>query len=139
MCARRIVLDTNVLFAGLYSSKGASFKILSSIEQKKTVIALSPTLLFEYEDVLRRKQSLLGLSIKEIDDILNALCFYGEHHKTHFLWRPILSDPNDDHVLELAIAAGVKMIITHNCKDFDAAKRFGVEARTPKLFLKEII
>ena len=49
----KIILDTNVLYSGLYSSLGASYKILRAIEEKTVKIVISTTLLFEYEDVLK--------------------------------------------------------------------------------------
>ena len=35
-----IILDTNVLYAGLYSSSGASYKVLRLIEKEKIKIVL---------------------------------------------------------------------------------------------------
>ena len=54
----------------------------------------------------------------------------------HFLWRPMLSDPGDEFVLELAVAAGCRFIVTHNIKDFSGADRFGVSIVTPGEFLR---
>nr|WP_276569026.1 PIN domain-containing protein [Thiocapsa imhoffii] len=36
----------------------------------------------------------------------------------HYRWRPALADPDDDFVLELAVAAGCRYIVTHNLRDF---------------------
>ena len=52
----RIVLDTNVLYAGLYSASGRSYQLLKAIAEGKARVALSTPLLFEYEDVLKRNQ-----------------------------------------------------------------------------------
>ena len=47
----------------------------------------------------------------------------------HFLWRPFLSDADDDMVLELALAAGCQYIITHNVTDFHGSEQqLGVTA-----------
>ena len=53
-----------------------------------------------------------------------------------FLWRPWLNDPNDDMVLELAVASMSKYIITYNLKDFKNIRSFGIEAIPPKRFLE---
>lgn len=135
----RIILDTNVLYAGLYSSKGASFKVLRAIEDGKLKIVISTTLLFEYEDILKRNQTVLGLSNQDIEKILDYFCMVSEHQKIYFLWRPCLSDPKDDHVLELAVASGTKLIATHNTKDFKGAAEFGVRSITPKKLMEEIL
>lgn len=134
----KIVLDTNVLYAGLYSSKGASYSVLQSIEKGRISIVLSTTLLFEYEDILRRNKAILGLTNREIDKILDNFCKLSEYHKIYFLWRPCLSDPQDDHILELAVASGTETIVTHNIKDFKAINKFGVKAITPRKLLEEI-
>ncbi|MEK6591313.1 MAG: putative toxin-antitoxin system toxin component, PIN family [Nitrospinota bacterium] len=134
----RIVLDTNVLYAGLYSSKGASFSVLQAIEEGKFKMIISTTLLFEYEDILKRNQAVLDLSSHEIEKILDYFCMQSKHQKIYFLWRPRLPDPKDDHFLELAIASGTKIIVTHNTKDFKGAETFGIKPITPKELMEEI-
>ena len=134
----RIILDTNVLYAGLYSSSGASYKVLKALDQGKLRMVISPTLVFEYEDVLRRDQATLGLSEREIDRLLDYFCWRGENQAIHFLWRPRLSDPKDDHILELAVASRVRRIVTHNRRDFKETVEFGIHAVTPKQILEEI-
>lgn len=135
----RIVLDTNVLYAGLYSSKGASFKILRAIDDGKLRSVVSTALLFEYEDVLKRNQEILNLSNQEIEKILDNLCLLSDHQKIYFLWRPRLSDPKDDHLLELAVASGVNRIVTHNTSDFNGSDKFGIKPITPKELLEDIV
>src|SRR3989304_7195491 len=135
----RIILDTNVLYAGLYSSKGASFRVLQAIRKDRLRLVMSTTLLFEYEDILKRNQIVLGLSDEEIEKILDYICLQSEHQKIYFLWRPRLPDPKDDHLLELAIASGTKLIVTHNTKDFRGAETFGVKPITPKELTEEIL
>jgi putative PIN family toxin of toxin-antitoxin system len=134
----RVILDTNVLYAGLYSSEGASYQILRAIERGQIQIILSTTLLFEYEDILNRKKPELGLSEKQIEAILDNLCRLSDHQKIYYLWRPFLKDPNDDHILELAVASQTEIIVTHNTKDFNGIDTFGIRAITPKQLLKEI-
>jgi putative PIN family toxin of toxin-antitoxin system len=133
----KIILDTNVLYAGLYSSKGASFRVLRKIDEGCLRIVLSTTLLFEYEDVLKRNRLVLGLSNREIEKLLDYFCGHSEHQKIHFLWRPRLSDPKDDHLLELAFASQTKFIVTHNIKDFKGVEAFGIRSITPKQLLEE--
>jgi putative PIN family toxin of toxin-antitoxin system len=135
----RIILDTNVLYAGLYSSRGASFRVLQAIERGKIGMVISTTLLFEYEDILKRNQAVLDLSDREIEKILDYFCMQSEHQKIFFLWRPQLPDAKDDHVLELAIASGTKLIVTHNTKDFKGAEIFGIKPITPKELMEEIV
>jgi len=138
MAVLRIVMDTNVLYAGLYSSRGASHRLLRAVDSGRVRIVLSTALLFEYEDVVRRSQKELGLSDRDIEDLLDGLCRVCERQKVYFLWRPCLSDAKDDLVLELAVAAGTDYIVTHNIRHFEAAGQFGVKVRTPGQIMETI-
>lgn len=127
----RLVLDTNVLHAGLYSRRGQSYRVLEAVEAGRVQIILSTPMLFEYEDVLKRQHELLGLDFATIDALLDALCNRAECRQVYFLWRPCLPDPKDDMVLELAVTARACCILTHNVRDFLPAARFGIPVRTP--------
>jgi len=132
----RVVIDTNVLFAGLYSSRGASHQVLRLIDAEIITPIISVALLFEYEDVLKRESTFLQLSPEKIDVILDNLCALGIFQKVYFLWRPYLKDPKDDHILELAVASRTHWIVTHNLKDFAGSQRFGVRAIPPRQLLE---
>lgn len=131
-------MDTNVLFAGLYSASGASYQILQLIEIGRITPIISTTLLFEYEDVLKRKQNELCLSDNQINVVLDNICALSEFQKIYFLWRPYLKDPKDDHVLEVAVASKAKIIVTHNIRDFKGVDAFGVTALRPGKLLEVI-
>ncbi len=46
-----------------------------------------------------------------------------------------MADPQDEFVLELAVAASCEAIITHNVRDFVVAKKFKPQVLTPSAFL----
>jgi len=96
------------------------------------------TLILEYEDVLQRYRTELGLSQDDVSDFIDALCSMAHHHKIYFLWRPTLSDVNDELILELAVTAQCEYIVTHNTSDFKGIDKFGVQAITPREFLQII-
>lgn len=133
-----IVLDTNVIIAALHSKKGASNKLLSLVGTHKFEIHDSVALILEYEDVIQRHRAELGLSNNDVTDLIDSLCSMAHHHKVYFLWRPFLSDVDDELVLELAVTAQCEYIVTHNIRDFKGIDQFGVQAVTPKEFLKII-
>jgi putative PIN family toxin of toxin-antitoxin system len=133
-----IIMDTNVLFAGLYSSTGASFQILKLLDARRMRPVISTALLFEYEDVLKREQIILELSHKQVEIILDNICAFSKFQKIYFLWRPYLKDPKDDHVLEVAVASKTKTIVTHNLRDFRGVGKFGIKAISPGNFLEVI-
>jgi len=101
-------------------------------------IALSVPLVLEYEDVAKRMPEPSGLSDDDVDDIIDYLCGVARLQEIHFLWRPVLRDSRDDHVLELATEAGCAVVVTHNVRDFAGSERFGVSAITPSAFLRSI-
>lgn len=101
-------------------------------------IVLSVPLVIEYEDALMRGVSAGSTKRKTLDAILDYLCIVGLRQEVYFLWRPLLRDPGDDMVLELAVAGGCDAIITYNVRDFGEAVAFGIEIMTPKQFLGQI-
>lgn len=134
----QVVIDTNVIVSALRSKKGASYKLLMLLNSNKFEINVSVPLIFEYEDVLKRKPSKFHLTNSDIDDILDYICLIGNKRKVFFLWRPYLKDAKDDFVLELAVESDSDYIITYNKKDFKGIDKFGIDAVTPKEFLKLI-
>ncbi|MDD5675962.1 MAG: putative toxin-antitoxin system toxin component, PIN family [Chitinivibrionales bacterium] len=131
-----IVLDTNVIFSGLYSQYGSSYTLLSEIGKGKFNVHVSVPLIFEYEDVLMRNQKELGLSVEEINEVLEFLCSVSNPHLLYYSWRPCLNDPDDEMLLELAIAANARFIVTHNIRHFKGIHGFNVRAIKPSEFLK---
>lgn len=131
----RVVFDTNVLFSALRSRLGVSFQLLSMVGQSRFTLQVSAPLIAEYEDVLKRGQ--LTLSEAQIDDVLDYICAQSEHHRIFYLWRPVLKDPNDDFLLELAIKSQAT-IVTWNMADFKKASTLGVQVITPRQLLHQL-
>ena len=105
------------------------------LNARPPLIALSVPLAFEYEAVLVRHAKELGLSKHEAVGLVDYFCQVAHLQPIHFLWRPTLTDPGDEFVLELAVAAACDAIVTHNTQDFKGAARFGVRVATPGEFL----
>jgi len=138
MSSLQVILDTNVLYAGLRSRRGASFKLLKNLEIGQFELNLSVPLVLEYEEVLLRKASTLPFTSREIGQLLDNLCRIANLHEVHFLWRTILNDPKDDMILDLAVRANCQYIVTYNIRDFIGVNQFGIKAVTAKEFLKII-
>ena len=133
----RIVLDTSVLVAATRSRRGASFAILSSIPSARFQVCLSVGLYTEWQAVLTRSEHLPpGTSRRDALEFLRYLASRAHLQDIHFLWRPCLRDPNDDMLVELAVAANCRHIVTHNLTDFCPAKDFGIEPIAPREFLQ---
>ena len=112
--------------------------MLSLIDSGKFSLCISVPLVLEYEAATKRQLQTTGLSSTDIDAIIDYICLVAEHYKVYYLWRPLLKDPKDDMVLELAVASNAKAIITYNKADFKGSEHFGIKAITPKELLQQI-
>lgn len=134
----RVVLDTNVIVSALRSRRGASFRLLSLVGKGRSEICVSVPLVLEYEDAVGRHLDEIGLTLRQLDDVLDYLCSVAIRQDVFYLWRPTLRDPKDDLVLELAVSAQCSDVITFNLKDFAGSERFGIKARRPHELLAKI-
>jgi len=135
MSQQRVVIDTNILYAGLYSSSGASFQLLRLVRSGLVTPCISVTLAMEYEAVLSARLEELDLTREQLAGFLGYFVALSERIKIFYLWRPGLRDPGDDMVLETAVAARADFIVTHNIKDFAGAERFDIRVVTPGWFI----
>lgn len=133
----QIVIDTNVFVSALKNDTGASFYIFSLIGKNKFETNVSVPLIMEYEEVAHRFLDQTNLTASDLNDLLDYICSASNKHTINYLWRPFLRDPKDDFVLELAVKARSRYIITFNKKDFQNVSEFGITALTPCEFLKE--
>jgi putative PIN family toxin of toxin-antitoxin system len=132
----RAVLDTNVLVAALRSQRGASFQLLQLVRAGKLTPVVSVPLLFEYEDVLCRPGMLPTVPASAIAPFLDAFLRWADLRNVYFLWRPMLTDPKDEMLVELAFAAGDVPIVTLNTRDLTpAVQRLGLRVLTPAQML----
>lgn len=127
-----------MLVSGLRSRRGASFQILSRIGQGAFELAVSVPLVIEYEDVLSRQLSSLHLNAQDVSDLLDYICSVARQQSIFFLWRPLLTDPKDDMVAEVAVAAQCDAVVTFNTKDFGSIDRFGIAVLTSGQFLSKL-
>jgi putative PIN family toxin of toxin-antitoxin system len=135
------VLDTDLLTAGLRSRRGASFAVLELLADGRFRGLVTTALFLEYEAVLKRpaQREAHGLKFGEVDSFLAELSAILEPVDVRFTWRPQLSDPSDEMVLEAAVNGRADALVTHNIRDFAAAPRFGVPAVLPADFLRGFV
>jgi len=130
-----VTVDTNVIFAALYSKTGASHRIFQRILDEKLTLALSAQAYFEYYDVLTRSENLkkLNLSIAEIEEVLDLLALLAQKHSIYYLLRPNLIDEKDNLFVECAFASNSEYLITSNVRDFKSGelKGFKFQVITP--------
>lgn len=77
-------------------------------------IALTIALCTEWQSVLTRPEHLPpGATSEAAFDFLRYLASRAHLQDVHFLWRPFLRGPDDDMVLESAVAFSSQYIVTH--------------------------
>lgn len=136
----RLVLDTNVLVAAIRSRSGAANAVLQLLGAGAFVPLVSVPLSLEYEAVLMRAEhrAVSGASPADLQGLLGYFHSLAEPVVLHFLWRPQLTDPADEMVLETAINGRASHIVTFNVSDFAPATRFGILVRTRAEILRSL-
>lgn len=132
-----IVLDTNVLISALLSSVGPPAQILEQWEAGVFNVATSGALLDELRRVLgyERVQKYLEMTPKEINKLLRGWS------STAFFVDPELEldvvedDPDDNRVLECAVAAEANYIISGDDHLLDLGEYQGIEVLPPAGFV----
>ena len=134
----RVVFDTSVLVAAARSRRGASHALLSCLPDARFQPVVSVPVFVEYRALLLRPENLLGRTPAQAEGFLDNLLDASHLQEVFFLWRPALADADDDMILELAVAAGCRYIVTHNLRDFRGSEKWGIAAVTPGDLLKMI-
>jgi len=127
-----IVLDTNVLVAGLLSPFGPCGHIVRMVSSGELTLSFDARILAEYEEVLDRPK--FKLQKEQVATFLDHIEHQGLMVATSPLSRS-LPDADDDPFLEVAIAARVTCIVTGNQIHFPTELCQGVKVFSPADFL----
>jgi putative PIN family toxin of toxin-antitoxin system len=137
----RLALDSNVLVAALRSPEGASRALLLALRARRVEAVASVNMMIEYEAVLTRHEHLTaaGLTRREIGAFLDGLARLVIPVTPYFLWRPQLTDPDDEMVLDAAVSGSCDAIVTFNTRHFKpATARFGIDVLTPAQAIRRV-
>ena len=115
-----VILDTNVLVSALSSAEGSSRAVLRGALLGRWRPLISLPLFAEYEDVLSREETITRSKVSAMaaQELLDALLSVSQLVEIYYSWRPNLRDEGDNHVFELAVAAGDAVLLTWNLRDF---------------------
>jgi len=111
---RLVIVDTNVLVAGLLTANAESptARVVDGMLNGELLFLLSPALLAEYRAVLLRPKlvALHGLTEAEVEHLLTELT-------ANALWREPAGkgdapDPNDDHLWALLDEDAAAVLVT---------------------------
>lgn len=136
----RVFLDTSVLIAALFSSKGASAEILELARAEQIQVFISQYVVDETRKTLRLKGTQL---LPVFDRILETKTFNllsKPPKKQINLAKFIIKDLKDAPILALAMHKKVNYLVTLDRKDFiddpQVAKKSKLKILTPGAFVK---
>jgi uncharacterized protein len=127
-----IVLDTNVLVAGLLSPFGPCGEIVRMVSSGKVALSVDARILSEYDEVLHRPK------FEFEEDQVTTLLDHIERRGHKVASSPLLHtlpDPDDRPFLEVAIAGQVACLVTGNQSHFPPKLCMGVKVLSPNQFI----
>ncbi|MDR2716477.1 MAG: putative toxin-antitoxin system toxin component, PIN family [Treponema sp.] len=111
----KAVVDTNVIVSALMNVNGTPAKILSLILNGNIKILYDNRIIFEYIDVLSRKE--FGFSQEIINNIIDYFKHDGEFINSEYI-KTKFSDEADKKFYEVYKTGEAKYLITGNIKHF---------------------
>jgi predicted nucleic acid-binding protein len=122
------------MVAAIRSDRGASRELLVGVLERQFILVMSVPLIIEYESVMTRPEHLEAsqLSQEDVQVLLDAVATTAEAVTLDYLWRPALTDADDDMVLETAVNGSAEVVVTFNRRDFGTvAETFGITVMSP--------
>lgn len=130
-----VVLDTNVLVAGLLSPFGPCGEIVRMLSAEDLHLCLDARILSEYEEVLHRPR--FGFHPDHVHVLLEHIRNTGLVVSTRPLAAP-LPDPDDEPFLQVALAGEASCLVTGTARHFPEALQGGVRVLSPAEFVREV-
>jgi putative PIN family toxin of toxin-antitoxin system len=131
-----IVCDTNVLVSGVLFG-GHAREILRLASRGVVINFISPDILREAENVLRR--SKFGLHPEQVLEIIALFKDTFEIVTPSQRVQVISSDPQDNHIIEAALAARAKYIISGDKHLLEQMKWEDIHLVSPAQFMQNVI
>lgn len=125
----KVVLDTNALISATLWPNSSARKTLLLLRGQEARFYTSKAILEEYEQAIRRDftemiESLPGL----IRDIMAISTLAEPSSRLHV----VKEDPDDDKIIECAVAAGAEFIITYDSHLLKLREYGGIRILTPE-------
>jgi len=132
----KITVDTNVIISAL-GWNGPEFKLMDLVFNKKINLVLSTQILEEFIGIAKSEK--FDFSDEEIDDFSEALINIGKIVFPEENISRIKEDPQDNRILECALAGNSKFIISGNSHLLKLKEFEGIKIMNASKFLKEYL
>jgi putative PIN family toxin of toxin-antitoxin system len=125
----KVVLDTNVVVSAYLAPRGPAGAILRLAEEQRFTLAISSSLLEEYERVLNypHLQVLHRKTAADLTQIVVRLAKLGERVTPVNRLIAVAADPDDDKFLACAIEAGARLIVSGDKHLLDLGSYEGIQ------------
>jgi len=125
------VLDSNIYISSVFWNSAPYIIVKKAINQEFSAY-ISSHIIYEIRKVLARD---FDLQKQEIDDIVDALQQFTSFVEPKEKIVEIREDPDDDKILECAVACKAKYIVSYNNHLLKLKVFRGIKILTPKQFL----
>lgn len=129
----RLVIDTNVFVSTLISTRSIPALLLDEAGKKYSLF-ISKEILGEVEDVISREK--FGFTKQKISSALEAILSYSEIINPDIKVDIMKSDPDDNKILECAIACGASYIVSGDSHLLELREYGSVKIINPKTALE---
>lgn len=134
-----VVLDTNVVVAGLISRRGAASALVDAVFRDRLSVAYTSAILREYAEVLDRPEFADTILPADRIGVIVKLRASGLLVKPATVPSADWSDVDDRPFVAAALATEGKIVVTLNRRDFAPAVAFGVRVLSPSEARRELL
>lgn len=133
----RVVLDTNVVVSRFMVPVGKSAQIIKHWEERRFTLLISKPLFEEYSKVMSYKhiRRRHGLTDEQIEDALAPFMEYALLVEPKVIVKAVGDDPDDDKLLECALAGGADYIISGDAHMLTLKEYETIKILSPAAFL----
>ena len=125
----QLVIDINVFVSALISTRSIPALLLDEAGKKYTLF-ISKEILGEVEEVISRKK--FGFSTQKISSAMEAIMSFSEIINPEIKVDVIKSDPDDNKILECAIACNAQYIVSGDSHLLDLREYGSIKIINPK-------
>lgn len=132
----RVVMDTNVIVSAALSQEGNPALIMRMFLLGELKNNITPEIIAEVREVLERPKITKKTSLIEREFILKAIEEFSEKINPGLTFDEVKEDPDDNKILECAVAAAADFIISGDGHLLKRIEFRGIKIVSPAEFVK---